>query len=507
MVKNEVACGRSGRSFCVKVTSRCRFEECDDDAADLVTSITAMSYIHVAEDETEQTIELPCEEDDSLLLSTLTSHFPDASGLKFRNPESGGFRGIRLKGACKTLLSRYLTTHAVGNGLESRLQPPERGWGQSNVYFVVRPKGKRKSEDSEQTSPASKVKRPDQWRSQNKCSDLIVLGLAWKTTENELKEYFEQFGTVVMTQVKKDAKSGLSKGFGFVRFEALDVQRQVTTRRHNISGRWCDVRIPLSRGESPASAEFSRKIFVGRLTEDVTGDDLRDHFSQFGEVVDVFIPKPFRAFAFLTFSDSEVAQSLCGDDHILRTASGAALSVHVSNAVPKHEMSVSGFPAVVNGQSARRSASLTNHSSVHHHHRDAHRIANHSAFHPAEARHFHSPSLPPLYPFVQSAFPTNQNQVWSTAPRDGVSVNLNSLTAANTSAGVQNAGFPMNGLTLNPQTALHHLAAALVASPPSMGLFQQKAAVGSGTSGGPGGEEGLLGNGTDGGFGSAPAAD
>ncbi len=30
--------------------------------------------------------------------------------------------------------------------------------------------------------------------------------------------------------------------------------------------------------------------------------------SQFGEVTDVFIPKPFRAFAFVTFLEAEVAQ-------------------------------------------------------------------------------------------------------------------------------------------------------------------------------------------------------
>jgi RNA recognition motif-containing protein len=34
-----------------------------------------------------------------------------------------------------------------------------------------------------------------------KCSDLIVLGLPFKTTNNELKEYFEQFGEVVVSEV------------------------------------------------------------------------------------------------------------------------------------------------------------------------------------------------------------------------------------------------------------------------------------------------------------------
>ena len=49
-------------------------------------------------------------------------------------------------------------------------------------------------------------------------------------------------------------------------------------------------------------------MFVGRCTDDMNADDLRDYFSKFGEVTDVFIPKPFRAFAFVTFLDPEVAQ-------------------------------------------------------------------------------------------------------------------------------------------------------------------------------------------------------
>lgn len=69
---------------------------------------------------------------------------------------------------------------------------------------------------------------------------------------------------------------------------------------------------------------------MGRCTEDMTADDLRSYFSKFGEVLDVFIPKPFRAFGFVTFADPEIAQNLCGEDHIINNA-----SVHVSSAAPK----------------------------------------------------------------------------------------------------------------------------------------------------------------------------
>ena len=63
----------------------------------------------------------------------------------------------------------------------------------------------------------------------------------------------------------------------------------------------------------------------------MTADDLRSFFSDFGEVIDVFIPKPFRTFAFVTFSDPMVAQKLCGDDFIINNT-----SVHVSSAAPKN---------------------------------------------------------------------------------------------------------------------------------------------------------------------------
>lgn len=49
----------------------------------------------------------------------------------------------------------------------------------------------------------SKQKRVDV---KKKCSDLIVLGLPYATNEEQLREYFEQFGEVVVSQVSKTKK-------------------------------------------------------------------------------------------------------------------------------------------------------------------------------------------------------------------------------------------------------------------------------------------------------------
>ncbi|KAF2350726.1 RNA recognition motif domain, partial [Trinorchestia longiramus] len=267
------------------------------------------SYIQVCENENEEPMELPLEADGGLLLTTLVAQFPSASGVKYRSASNpSAFRGVRL--------------------LDGVFHLPEDGW--NNVFICVFPKDyKHKTVGADNLC---KTKRMDRYQ---RCSDLIVLGLPWKTTELQLREYFESFGEVLMAQVKKDLKTGQSKGFGFIRFANYEHQQQVLAQRHNIDGRTCDVKIPNSKDGS--GQPLSSKVFVGRCTEQITAVDLRDYFDQFGEVTDVFIPKPFRAFAFVTFMDPHVAQALCGEDHIIH-----GTSVHVSSATPKHDSRTGG---------------------------------------------------------------------------------------------------------------------------------------------------------------------
>jgi len=79
------------------------------------------AYIQVAEDENEEPIELPCEDDNTMLLTTLSSQYPGASGLKYRNGDTGTMRGVRL--------------------VDGRLQPPDNDWSKIDVYYCVFPKG------------------------------------------------------------------------------------------------------------------------------------------------------------------------------------------------------------------------------------------------------------------------------------------------------------------------------------------------------------------------------
>lgn len=113
----------------------------------------------------------------------------------------------------------------------------------SLFYTTVFLENKRKSDDNLENSTA-KTKRME---TKLRCTDLIVLGLPWKTTEQNLREYFETFGEVLMAQVKKDPKTSQSKGFGFIRFASYESQMRVLAQRHMIDGRWCDVKVPNSK--------------------------------------------------------------------------------------------------------------------------------------------------------------------------------------------------------------------------------------------------------------------
>ncbi|RXM35150.1 TAR DNA-binding protein 43 [Acipenser ruthenus] len=72
-------------------------------------------YIRVAEDENEEPMEIPSEDDGTVLLSTVAAQFPGACGLRYRNPVSQCMRGVRV--------------------MEGVLQAPETGWG--NLVYVV----------------------------------------------------------------------------------------------------------------------------------------------------------------------------------------------------------------------------------------------------------------------------------------------------------------------------------------------------------------------------------
>ena len=66
----------------------------------------------------------------------------------------------------------------------------------TTIFKINVAENKRKIEDQVE-APISKKRMEGR-----KCVDLIVLGLPWKTTEEDLTRYFEKYGELVMAQVR-----------------------------------------------------------------------------------------------------------------------------------------------------------------------------------------------------------------------------------------------------------------------------------------------------------------
>lgn len=205
---------------------------------------------------------------------------------------------------------------------EGRFYPPgldggDSGWGESTVqYLCVFPKNT--EETVPQTGGQQKAQQSLTTGAQPKTVDLIVLNLSPDTKEDELKDYFEtSFGPLIMVELKRDRKTGNSRRFAFIRFKNYkDQMCALGQQKHKIDGQQAKIALPDFRDVSELYQE--NKCFIGRVNEAIKAADLRDFFSQFGEIVEISFPKKFKGYAFITFADPEVARKVCGQDFIVK---------------------------------------------------------------------------------------------------------------------------------------------------------------------------------------------
>lgn len=67
---------------------------------------------------------------------------------------------------------------------------------------------------------------------------LFIGGLDYRTTDESLKEFYEQWGEIVDVVVMKDPQTKRSRGFGFITYsKAKMVDDAQNNRPHKIDGR------------------------------------------------------------------------------------------------------------------------------------------------------------------------------------------------------------------------------------------------------------------------------
>ncbi|XP_076305263.1 uncharacterized protein LOC143222529 isoform X2 [Tachypleus tridentatus] len=152
---------------------------------------------------------------------------------------------------------------------------------------------------------------------------LFIGGLSWDTSQENLKNYFSRFGEVVDCVVMKNNETGRSRGFGFVTFKDPDcVSIVLASGPHELDGRVIDPKASNPRGlNRPKKGVNYPKVFLGGLPSTCTETTLREHFSKYGQVMEVVIMfdqerKKSRGFGFLSFEKQEIVHRVCADHYV-----------------------------------------------------------------------------------------------------------------------------------------------------------------------------------------------
>lgn len=92
----------------------------------------------------------------------------------------------------------------------------------------------------------------------------------------ELREHFGQYGEIESINVKTDPQTGRSRGFAFIVYKSPEAIEKVTAvPEHVINNKKVD----------PKKAKARHgKIFVGGLTSEISDEEIKTFFGQFGNV-------------------------------------------------------------------------------------------------------------------------------------------------------------------------------------------------------------------------------
>ena len=124
---------------------------------------------------------------------------------------------------------------------------------------------------------------------------IFVGGLSWDTTHATMLKYFSRYGEVIDCVVMKNPNTGKSRGFGFVTFKDPScVETVLSSGPHVLDSRQIDPKPcnprSMNKVQGGKNAENSKKkIFIGGLPANVTETQIKEHFNQYGNVVDVVI--------------------------------------------------------------------------------------------------------------------------------------------------------------------------------------------------------------------------
>uniref|UniRef100_A0A915LVY9 RRM domain-containing protein n=1 Tax=Meloidogyne javanica TaxID=6303 RepID=A0A915LVY9_MELJA len=125
---------------------------------------------------------------------------------------------------------------------------------------------------------------PEQFRK------IFIGGLSLNTTDENLHNFYSQWGELVDCIVMRDPASKRSRGFGFVSYSCQsEVDLAMAARPHNIDGKVVDPKRAVPRDQSQKSEQnmSTKRLYVSGVREEHTEDIFSKYFAQFGVVTKV----------------------------------------------------------------------------------------------------------------------------------------------------------------------------------------------------------------------------
>ena len=131
---------------------------------------------------------------------------------------------------------------------------------------------------------------------------MFVGGLSWETSDETLRKYMSLFGELEDCLVMKDPLTNRSRGFAFLTFKDPSSIDKLLKTDHYIDGKKIDPKRAVPKDEY----EKAEKVFVGGVPLDVSDEQFKDFFMEYGKVNDATLMYDretgrMRGFGFVTF--------------------------------------------------------------------------------------------------------------------------------------------------------------------------------------------------------------
>jgi len=165
---------------------------------------------------------------------------------------------------------------------------------------------------------------------ENENAKIIVRQINYKTSEDTLREYFASYGEISKLNLKTNS-DGTSRGFGFIVFkEEATVSKVLEVEEHSIDDR----KVMVDKATPLAEKMNTTKMFIGKLANELTEEDLKTYFGTFGEVKTVeFVfnrtTNERRGFCFI---------EMCNADDVEKITEGKIPPNSATHTINEHEI-------------------------------------------------------------------------------------------------------------------------------------------------------------------------